>query len=104
MNTAAIIAPLAIAYRELGELNDAAINTVREFCAVNGYNTAALMVEEIERIEADNLDLEGYRRARRIGSHFRLARSARCAIWAVYETRRAIGPVRDALDRARSAV
>ena len=87
LTTATVLAMLAGNTRSLGELNDAAVNTVRDWCAANGYNAAVLMKEEIERIETGDLGLEDYKRARRTGSMHRLNRTTRIAVWAAHRTR-----------------
>lgn len=75
---------------ELADLNDAAVNMVRDYCREQGYNAAALVAEEQARIDAGNLNLTAYIKAKRVGSRMRLVRSVRRAVWTVVMTRRAL--------------
>ena len=75
---------------ELIDLNDGAVDMVREYCRERGYNAAALVAEEQARIDAGNLNLTAYIKARRVGSRMRLIRSVRRAVWTVIMTRRAL--------------
>jgi hypothetical protein len=75
---------------ELADLNDGAVDFVREYCRERGYNAAALVREEQARIDAGNLNLTAYIQARRVGSRMRLIRSVRRAVWTVIMTRRAL--------------
>lgn len=75
---------------ELADLNDAAVNMVRDYCRGLGYNAAALVAEEQVRIDAGNLNLAAYIKAKRVGSRMRLIRSVRRAVWTVIATRRAL--------------
>lgn len=74
----------------LVDLNDWAVNTVREYARENGYNAAAIVAEETRRIDSGNLNLAGYLTVRRIGSRVRLSRVTRRAVFAVVATRRAL--------------
>jgi len=75
---------------ELVDLNDCAVNMVRDYCREHGYNAAALVAEEQARITLLNLNLAEYLKARRVGSRMRLIRSVRRAVWTVIATRRAL--------------
>ena len=75
---------------ELADLNDGAVDMVREYCRERGYNAAALVAEEQARIEAGNLNLAAYIKAKRTGSRMRLIRSVRRAVWTVIATRKAL--------------
>jgi len=75
---------------ELADLNDHAVNIVRDYCREHGYNAAALVAEEQVRIDAGNLNLMAYIKAKRVGSRMRLIRSVRRAVWTVIATRRAL--------------
>jgi hypothetical protein len=75
---------------DLIDLNDCAVNLVREYCRERGYNAAALVREEQARIEAGNLNLTEYLKARRTGSRMRLIRSVRRSVWTVIATRKAL--------------
>lgn len=75
---------------DLIDLNDWAVNTVREYCRPLGYNTDVLVSDEAARIDCEGLNLEGYLNAVRTGSHYRLQRSVRRAVFAVIMTRRAL--------------
>lgn len=74
----------------LVDLNDWAVNTVRDFCDSMGYNPAAVVADEAAYIAENDLGLDAYTRAVRV-SHRRLSRPARRAIWTVVMTRRALG-------------
>jgi hypothetical protein len=63
---------------------------VRDYCREQGYNAAALVAEEQARIDAGNLNLTAYIKAKRVGSRMRLTRSTRRAVWTVVMTRRAL--------------
>lgn len=71
----------------LAEANDAAINTVREYARGMGYDPAALLREEFNRIAWEGHNFETYLRARRIGSTMRLKRSIRRMVFVAYITR-----------------
>jgi len=86
-NILAIIAAGNLA--DLVDLNDWAVNTVRDFADAMGYNPAAIVADEAAFIDANGLDLAAYTRAVRV-SHRRLSRPVRRAIWTVVATRRAI--------------
>lgn len=72
------------------DLNDWAVNTVRDYCREMGYNAAELVTEEAARINAEDMNLETYLKARRIGSKMRLRRSVRRAVWVAITTREII--------------
>ena len=72
----------------LVDLNDWAVNTLREFCLLMGYNPVAVVQAEALIIQGEDLTLDEYKRYRRIGSHFRLQRRIRAAVWAVVATRK----------------
>lgn len=76
----------------LVDLNDWAVNTVREFHAENFPHKSAhkLLVEECARIKDGELDLAAYLKAHRGGSSFRLSRKARRAIFALLASRAAL--------------
>ena len=76
-------------FADLVDANDWAVNTVREYAAERGYNAAAIVAEETRRIDADALNLAAYLTCRRTGSHHRLTRLVRRAVWAAIATRRA---------------
>lgn len=73
--------------RQIGELNDAAVNTVRDYAAAKGYNANALFAEEKARIEDGNLTAVGYLKVARYGSTFRIDRKTRRALWTALVTR-----------------
>jgi hypothetical protein len=75
---------------DLIDLNDCAVNEVREYCREEGYNAAALVREEQARIDAGNLNLTEYLKARRVGSRMRLRRSMRRNVWVIVATRKAL--------------
>jgi hypothetical protein len=77
-------------HAELGDLNDWAVNTVREYAREMKYDANALAKEEARRIKKGNLDLDAYRKVKRTGSKFRLKRSVRTAMWTIVKTREAI--------------
>jgi len=91
MKTETIRVMLTGGEAELVDLNDWAINTVREYARGRGYNAAALISEETARINDGGLGLDDYRAVRRIGSHHLLSRSVRNAVWAIVATRRMLG-------------
>lgn len=70
--------------RDVADLNDAAVNTVRDYCRARGYNAAALLREERARME--DLTFAEYLRVARVGSRFCLTRVARRAVWAAVAT------------------
>jgi hypothetical protein len=72
---------------DLADLNDGAVNAIRDYCRANGYNAAALFAEEAKRIDAGNLGLGPYLRVKRTGSRYRLTRAIRRQIWAAKLTR-----------------
>lgn len=74
----------------LVDLNDWAVNTVREYAYGEGYDPAALVAEESRRIAAGRLNLDGYLKTSRVGSYFRLSRKIRVAVYAVFVTRVAL--------------
>lgn len=114
MTAAQILTLLAGNVGDLVDLNDWAVNTLREFCRAKGYDARALLVEETRRLDAYGLatipapnpdctfdasdaedlvgtGLTGYvRNVRRTGSHFMITRNIRHAIWATVVTRRAL--------------
>jgi len=90
LSTETIATTLAGSTCELADLNDGAVDMVREYCRERGYNAAALVLEEEARIDAENLNLTAYLKARRVGSRMRLIRSVRRAVWTVIMTRRAL--------------
>lgn len=72
----------------LVDLNDWAINTVRNYCRERGYNAVQLVREESARIDTEWLTLGSYGRCRRIGSRFLLTRRMRRAVYAIIATRK----------------
>lgn len=88
LNLAAVTAALANLSddRTLCELSDWAINTLR--AAFGQEGGTALLKEEAARIGAD-LTFEEYLHANRQGSHFRLTRNQRAAVFAALVTHRA---------------
>ena len=74
----------------LVDLNDCAINEVREFCRERGYNASEFFAGEVARITAGRLSLEAYRTCRRTGSPFRASRSVRRSVWIAAKTRRVL--------------
>lgn len=74
----------------LVEINDWAVNEVRDWCHDRGYDAGRLVAEEAQRIAADRMSLETYKRARRIGSTFRLTRVMRIRVWTIVKTRQAL--------------
>jgi len=75
---------------DLIDLNDWAVNTVREYARGRGYNATALVAEETSRIDRESLNLAGYLTTRRTGSRFCLTRVTRRAVFAIVATRRAL--------------
>ena len=75
---------------DLVDLNDWAVNTVREYAREHGYNAAAIVAEEERRIDSESMNLTAYLKCRRIGSRVRLSRITRRAVFAVIATRRAL--------------
>ncbi len=75
---------------DLIDLNDWAVNTVREYAREHGYNAAAIVTEETNRIDSETMNLTTYLKARRIGSRVRLSRITRRAVWTAVATRRAL--------------
>ncbi len=75
---------------ELIDLNDYAVNTLRNYCRANGYDAGAVYAAELALIHANSLDLAGYLKFRRIGSTTRLTRAIRRAIFTVKTTRAAL--------------
>lgn len=76
---------------DLIDLNDWAVNTVREYARAKGYNAAAIVAEETRRIDSEGCNLRGYLYdVRRIGSRVRLTRTIRRAVFTVIATRRAL--------------
>ena len=75
---------------DLIDLNDWAVNTVREYAREKGYNAAAIVSEETRRINVGSMNLGAYLKCRRIGSRFLLSRVTRRAVFAVIATRRAL--------------
>lgn len=74
---------------EIVDLNDWAVNVVRDYCRARGYDAAALVREEAIRIDLGALDLEGYVHTVRLGSTFLLDRVTRRAVFTAIVTRRA---------------
>lgn len=89
-NTEIALALVTGSESDLVDLNDCAVNLVREYCRERGYNPAALVSEEQARIDAGNLNLTAYLQARRVGSRMRLIRSVRRSVWVAIMTRRAL--------------
>jgi hypothetical protein len=77
---------------DLVDLNDCAVNMVRDYCREQGYNAVALVREEKARIDAGHLNLAAYMKAKRTGSRMLLQRKVRRAVWTVIETRRVLRP------------
>ena len=75
---------------DLVDLNDWAVNVVRDYCCEMGYYAYKLVAEEKARIDAKGMDLETYLRASRAGSTMRLKRSVRRAVWTALATRKAL--------------
>lgn len=73
---------------DLIDLNDYAVNVVRDYCREKGYNPLRVVYEETLRI--GNLDLANYLKLKRYGSTFRLTRSVRRAVFAAVATRKAL--------------
>lgn len=73
----------------LVDLNDWAVNTVREYCREAGCTTLALATEEAARLTGSTW--ESYKRASRVGAHIRLNRKVRLAVWTAAATREALG-------------
>lgn len=74
---------------EVADLNDWAVNVVRDYCSELGYNAARLYAEESERIDSlpGGASLGKYLRCKRVGSRYRLTRSIRRAVWVINITR-----------------
>ena len=72
----------------LVDLNDWAVNTLREYARNrNRKGLNVMLSEEAGRIRRASLSLKGYLRARRAGSRFPLNRRDRQAVYAVVMTR-----------------
>ena len=78
--------------QDIGELNDWAVNTVRDYCDEKNYNAASVVAEETSRIDRETMNLNAYLQCSRIGSYHCLNRKIRRAIWAAIVTRRACRP------------
>jgi len=86
---AAVASPLV---QTVGEMNDWAVNTVRDHANVEGWSrdqAGTMVAEERRRIDGGSLSLQGYLQCRRTGSRWRLNRKIRRAVWALVATRRA---------------
>ncbi len=85
------IALVAGTESDLIDLNDWAVNTVRGYCRAYGYNAVRLIAEETVRIDGKARgSLNLYLTVRRTGSHYRLQRAIRKAVFAVIMSRRAL--------------
>ena len=89
-NTQIALALVTGTESDLIDLNDCAVNLVREYCRERGYNAAALVAEEQARIEGESMNLAEYIKCRRVGSRMRLIRSVRRSVWTVIATRKAL--------------
>ncbi len=69
------------------DMNDWAVNTVRDYCRDQGYNPVTLIAEETARID-ECLNFDTYLRVSRAGSYMRLSRKIRKAVYAAVESRR----------------
>lgn len=76
----------------LVDINDCAVNEVREYCRSKGYNPNALIVEETARIAGCDT-MATYLRVSRVGSTMLLSRSARKSIWTAINSRRWLAEV-----------
>jgi hypothetical protein len=90
MTTATVKTMLAGNTATLVDLNDWAVNTVREYACGKGYDAAALFAEERARISDGSLNLDEYLKASRVGSHRLLNRKTRVAVYAAFATRVAL--------------
>ena len=71
----------------LVDLNDFAVNSLREYASERGYNVSALYAAEVALITTHGLDLDGYLKFRRTGSKFRMTRAARRHVFTAMTTR-----------------
>lgn len=76
---------------DLINMNDAAVNEVRNFADSKGYNAAALVAEETARIDTGSMDLIAYLTCSRVGSFRQLNRAVRCDVFVAIMSRRALG-------------
>jgi len=74
--------------QDIGELNDWAVNTVRDYCDTMDYDASRVVFEEMNRIDRDRMNLNTYLICSRVGSYHRLNRKIRRAVWAAITTRR----------------
>ena len=75
---------------DLVDLNDWAVNTVRDYARKMGYNANAFYKQESALIKKGHMSMDDYRVVKRTGSKFRATRSIRRAIWTAWATREAI--------------
>jgi hypothetical protein len=87
MNTATATAAIKAATTKAAraDLNDWAVNTIRENFKGSKAEAVAMIREEAAR--ADGLSLEEYKRANRSGSAFLLSRKLRIAVYVLLATR-----------------
>jgi len=79
---------------ELVDLNDCAVNEIREYCAGMGYNTSEFYGLEAARIITGDLDLATYLKVSRAGSKMRASRKVRRACFVAMATRVACAKLR----------
>ena len=76
---------------ELIDLNDCAVNHVREYCRAVGYNPVELIAEETQRmIDQSVVTMQEYLKCTRIGSYMRLNRKMRKHVYNVIATRKVL--------------
>jgi len=91
MNNAANQLKAALATNDdsaLVDLNDNAVNTVREYCADKGYDANEFYTQEVTRIVRGGMSLNTYMKCSRAGSKFRATRSIRRQVWTAAKTRK----------------
>jgi len=72
---------------ELADLNDAAVNEIREYAAANGYDASELYNLEAARIVTQGLTLDTYLKVSRAGSKMRVTRKVRRSVFVAMKTR-----------------
>ena len=75
---------------ELVDLNDCAVNEIREYCTSMGYDATEFYNLEVARIVTNSLDLSSYLKVSRAGSKMRATRKSRRSVFTAMQTRLAI--------------
>lgn len=99
MKNETVLMMLAGDTAQVADLNDWAVNTVRDYAESKGWTrdeALEMVIEEQKRIGGIvgplgvPMPLFDYLHCRRIGSRFCLIRSVRRAVWAIVATRKAL--------------